>query len=65
PSSVELTSATGMPGDVFCFEYRAKNSFNATTSDAVALNSTGKKLSWNTACGGKSGRDLSYIKRAL
>lgn len=65
PASFELTSATAMAGDAFCFEYRAKNSFNATTSDQIALSATGKKLSWNTACGGKSGRDLSHIKRVL
>lgn len=65
PSSFELTSAVGMAGDAFCFEYRAKNSFNATTTEQIAVNSTGKKLGWNTACGGKSGRDLSYIKHAL
>ena len=68
PTSFELTSAIMMGDEAICYEYRATNSFNAVVPGhrviAGAVNSD-KDKDWNKYCGGKTGTDFTYARRAL
>lgn len=63
-----------MADGVLCLTYRATNSFNAIVPGRAVIRDTkintsdeGDKFTptWNRYCGGKSGKDVSYIRRAI
>ena len=70
PASSQLDSVMRTPAGATCYQYRARNSFNAivpgfavaaekklTISDA----GTAWRAVWNRHCGGKSGTSLSHV----
>ena len=73
PDSVKFELVTyiakkgGADGEgAYCFSFRGTNSFNAIVPEHVAYFVTGdttKAAPWNSACGGKSGRDLGAAVR--
>jgi predicted amidophosphoribosyltransferase len=68
PASFELVSALVMAGPTICMTYRSTNSFNAVVTERYTLNdkvSTTSTAAWNKHCGGKTGDDYSYAKRAI
>lgn len=54
-----------MDDGVLCVEYRATNSFNATITEHKAITKAAAFADWNKACGGKTGKDVSYLRHAL
>lgn len=65
PASFELVKAVLIDGGAFCLEYRGKNSFNATTTERVAISRSMKPADWNKACGNKTGEDMKRVKYAM
>ncbi len=74
PDSFKLEDAIRMASGALCVTYRATNSFNAIVpgravvlKDRIATSDDGDKfpVTWNRHCGGKSGEDVSYIRRAI
>jgi hypothetical protein len=65
PASFELVDVTKMDDGTLCVTYRGTNSFNAITTEYVAVLSNAQIGRWNKVCAGKSGRDLTYIKYAI
>ncbi len=65
PDSFQLVSAIRMDSGVLCVEYRATNSFNAVITEHKAITPAGALADWNKACGGKTGKDMSYLRHAL
>lgn len=68
PASFQLASALLMPSGAVCYSYRATNSFNAVVPGNAALVKDKLLLSdadWNKHCGGKTGTEYGYVRRAL
>lgn len=65
PASFQLVSAVRMDSGVLCVEYRATNSFNAIITEHKAITPAATFADWNKACGGKTGKDVSYMRHAL
>jgi hypothetical protein len=74
PTSFNLEQALRMADGTLCLSYRATNSFNAIVPGRAVVSKTAITTSdnesrftplWNKLCGGKSGTDITYIRRAL
>lgn len=74
PDSFKLEQALRMDDGTLCLTYRATNSFNAivpgyavipTKDKAYASGQNGFDRAWKKRCNGKSGSDITYIRRAL
>lgn len=65
PASFELVSAGRLSDGTLCATYRGTNSFNAVTTEYMAITAAGAYADYNVACAGKSGQDLSHIRHAL
>lgn len=65
PASFELVSAIRMDNGVLCVSYRATNSFNAVITESKAITPAGEFADWNKVCAGKTGKDVTYLRRAL
>jgi hypothetical protein len=74
PDSFKLEQALRMDDGSLCLSYRATNSFNAIVpGNAVIADNTIRTSDnrerfapvWNKRCAKKSGRDITYIRRAL
>lgn len=65
PTSFELVSAIRMDSGVLCVTYRATNSFNAVITESKAITPAGGFADWNKACAGKTGKDVTYLRRSL
>jgi len=68
PKSFELDSALLMADGTICYQYHATNSFNAVVPGFYALSATkgsDQVSDWNKWCGGKTGTDFTYARRAL
>lgn len=65
PASFELVSAVRLANGTLCVEYRGTNSFNAITTESVAIVGPTERGAWNKHCAGKSGSDVSHIRHAL
>jgi RNA polymerase subunit RPABC4/transcription elongation factor Spt4 len=68
PAAFELVSALMTQGPTLCLTYRSTNSFNAVITDRYVVSdkvSSGTVDAWNKYCGGKSGTDYTYARRAI
>lgn len=65
PASFDLVSAGRLSDGTLCITYRGTNSFNATTTERTAITTSGNLADYSTACAGKSGENVEYIRHAL
>lgn len=65
PASFELVTAARMDSGTLCVVYRGTNSFNAIITEQKAVKADLSFGDWNRHCGGKSGKDLTYIRQAI
>lgn len=65
PSSLEIESVLRMPDDSLCVEYRATNKFNALILSQLVILKDGNIGKWGAHCAGKSGKNITYIRRML
>lgn len=65
PASFELVSVGRMADETLCVTYRGTNSFNAIVTERKPILSSGQIGEWRKHCAGKSGEDVSHIRRAL
>jgi len=65
PDSFQLVKAIRMASGVLCVEYRATNSFNAVITEQKAITPAAEFADWNKECAGKTGKDVTYLRRAL
>jgi hypothetical protein len=65
PDSFKIESVLRMADDTLCVEYRATNKLNALILSQLVILKSGEIGKWNADCAGKSGTDITYIKRAL
>jgi hypothetical protein len=61
PDSFRLVDAILMDDGTLCMTDRAKNSFNATVTDNIAVLKNFKTGVWNKTCGGKTGKNMNYV----
>lgn len=74
PDSFKLELVTRTAAGMFCFEYRATNSFNAIVPGRAFIgegksgssdDGDGFAAQWNRHCGGRSGDNLSTVAYAI
>jgi len=65
PASFELVTAGLTDAGTACLIYRGKNSFNAVTTEQLAVAKTGKTVPWNGNCGTQRATDYSHARQAL
>lgn len=65
PSSFQIESVFRTDEDTLCVQYRATNKLNALILSQVVILTSRDIGKWNVHCVGKSGVDITYIKRAL
>lgn len=65
PDSFKIESVLRMADDTLCVQYRATNRLNAVVLSQIAILNDGKVDLFNAHCAGKSGENITYIKRAL
>lgn len=68
PASFNLESALMMADGTICYEYRAKNSFNAVVPGTHVLGAkvnSNEASAWNKYCGGKTGTVFSSVRSVI
>ena len=65
PSSFEVVQAGLVPGGPVCIIYRAKNGFNAVTTEVIAVRRNMSKGNWNKECARSGLTDVSHIRKAM
>ncbi|UBB19518.1 hypothetical protein [Comamonas odontotermitis] len=65
PKSFDLVQALYLDSKVTCVVYRGTNSFNATVTESMAVDSSGSKVDWNKNCANKNGTDYTYVRQVL
>lgn len=74
PDSFKLTGVTLTSAGALCFQYRAKNSFNAVVQGFAVVPKQGPSAAgseqdvagpWNKHCAGKSGSDFTHVRQVL
>lgn len=65
PSSFEFVDASLVDKGALCLKYRGTNSFNAVTTEQVAISRSMKKGDWNKDCAGRKVTDMSAISAVL
>lgn len=65
PGSFEVVQAGLVPGGPVCIIYRAKNSFNAVTTEMIAVRRNMSKGNWNKDCARSGLTDVSHIRKAM
>ncbi|MGN8004153.1 hypothetical protein ACTJKQ_13275 [Acidovorax sp. 22279] len=65
PSSFEVVQAGLVSGGPVCIVYRAKNSFNAVTTEMVAVRRNMSRGNWNKECARSGLTDVSHIRKAM
>jgi hypothetical protein len=73
PKSFDVEQVLRMADGTLCVTYRATNSFNAVVPGWAVITKAAILTSghdgfigrWNARCGGKTGDDVTYMRRAL
>lgn len=65
PDSFTIESVLRMADDTLCVEYRATNRLNALVLSQLVILKDGHIGKWGIHCAGKTGTNITYIKRAL
>lgn len=65
PSSFEVVQAGLVPGGPVCIVYRAKNGFNAVTTEMIAVRRNMSRGNWNKECAKSGLTDVSHIRKAM
>lgn len=67
PSSFEVVKAGLVPGPKgsVCIMYRARNGFNALTTEVIAVRRNFSRGDWNKECARPGLTDVSHIRKAM
>jgi len=65
PPSFELVEAINLENGTLCVTYRGTNGFGGVVTDSKAINSDAKIIPYAAACNGKSGDDVTHLKKYL
>ena len=65
PPSFELVEAINLANGTLCVTYRATNGFGGVVTDSKAISSGAKVIDYAKNCNGKTGEDVTHLKKYL
>jgi len=65
PPSFELVEAINLNNGMLCVTYRGTNGFGGVVTESKAINSGAKIVDYAANCNGKTGDDVTHLKKYL